>query len=87
MSPLFARSFDGVPPAYVVTMGNDVLRDDGLLLVQRLRAQSDSQSSTRSEVPRVTHRHYANKYHIWFRLCPEQIVRDLREFRDANAVW
>ena len=37
LSPLLANSFKDIPPAYVVTCGHDVLRDEALLYVRRLR--------------------------------------------------
>lgn len=81
MSPLFARDFSGVPPAYVATMGHDILRDDGLLLVQRLREKRAG-----GERPVVEHRHYANRFHGWFSMQPEAISNDLREFLERNAL-
>ena len=76
LSPLFASSFEGVPPAYVVTMGHDCLRDDGLLYVKRLR---DS-----GQVPLVEHKHYPTKYHAWFNFNPRPIVDDLHAFLEAH---
>lgn len=35
--PLMAESLSNVPPAFVLTMGIDTIRDDGLLYAQRLR--------------------------------------------------
>lgn len=37
LSPLLADSFADIPAAYVVTCGQDVLRDEALLYVRRLR--------------------------------------------------
>ena len=72
LSPLFASSFTDVPSAYVVTMGHDVLRDDGLLYVKRLR---DS-----GQVAVVEHKHYPTKYHAWFNIDPLPIIADIRKF-------
>ena len=76
VSPLFASSFEGVPPAYVTTMGHDVLRDDGLLYVQRLR---DS-----GQVAVVEHKHYPTKYHCWFDIDPLPMIRDLKTYLQNN---
>ena len=76
VSPLFAPSFEGVPSAYVVTMGHDVLRDDGLLYVKRLRESK--------QVSLVEHRHYPTKYHCWFNFAPMPIIADLQAFLHNN---
>ncbi|HWH95074.1 MAG TPA: alpha/beta hydrolase [Baekduia sp.] len=38
VAPLTATDWDGLPPAWIAVAGQDVLRDDGLALVARLRA-------------------------------------------------
>lgn len=81
VSPLFARDFSGVPPAFVATMGHDIVRDDGLLLVQRLR-----EKRLGGEPAIVEHRHYANRFHGWFSMRPESLSADLREFLERNAL-
>ena len=81
VSPLFARDFSGVPPVFVATMGHDIVRDDGLLLVQRLR-----EKRVGGERAIVEHRHYANRFHGWFSMRPEGLAADLREYLERNAL-
>ena len=38
LSPLFAKSFAGVAPAYVITAGFDLLRDEGVEYAETLKA-------------------------------------------------
>ena len=78
ISPLLAASFAQIPPAYVVTVGHDVLRDDGVLYARALRAGG---------VAWVEHRHYASKYHTWFSIDPEPIAHDFLDFLNRNALW
>ncbi len=51
--PLVARDLHGLPDTYVVTIGQDVLRDDGLLYVMRLQDAGNN----------VTHIHYPDAIH------------------------
>lgn len=84
-SPLLVESLDGVPDAYVATTGHDLLRDEGLLYVARLR-KSRGIDPTRSI--RVHHQHYANKYHAYLNFRPEVMANDLAAFvRDNPDFW
>jgi acetyl esterase/lipase len=53
VAPLLADDLRNLPPTYVMTMEEDMLRDDGLLYVERLK-QADNQ---------VTHAHHWNAIH------------------------
>jgi acetyl esterase len=55
-SPLRAPSLSGLPPAYIVTVEHDPLRDEGFAYADRLRA---------ARVP-VQHRHYGSQIHGFF---------------------
>ena len=59
LSPLFVESFEELPPAYVVTAGYDVLRDEGLAYVRRMRQWARNANVA----PRVGHKHYPNYAH------------------------
>lgn len=62
-----------IPNAYVVTSGHDVLRDDGLLYVKRLRSSG--------HVPLVYHRHYPHSPHAMLQFDSSPIIqRDLSAF-------
>lgn len=52
-SPLMAKSFKGLPTAYVITSGVDVLRDEGMMYSRRLEKDG---------IP-VIHHHYENIAH------------------------
>ncbi|SCN68565.1 uncharacterized protein FFB20_03094 [Fusarium fujikuroi] len=41
MSPLLAKDFSGLPPAYIQVAGADPLRDDGFAYAERLREHPD----------------------------------------------
>ncbi|EJD06359.1 uncharacterized protein FOMMEDRAFT_151600 [Fomitiporia mediterranea MF3/22] len=59
VSPLLAKSFSGLPPAYVQIAGADALRDEGLLYSQRLE---ESEVPTKVDVyPGVPH-----AFTIWY---------------------
>jgi acetyl esterase len=38
VSPLLAKTFEGLPDALILTAEHDALRDDGILYAERLRA-------------------------------------------------
>lgn len=52
-SPLLAPNLSGLPPAIVVTAGNDMLRDEGLAFAQKLMTAGN----------RVTHSHHPTMVH------------------------
>ena len=54
--PSRAKSFAGLPPAYVLTAGADPLRDEGKEYVERLKAAGVA----------VTYRHFAGQFHGFF---------------------
>ena len=63
-----------IPNAYVVTCGHDVLRDDGLLYVRRLRASK--------QVALVYHHHYP---HVLLQFDPTATIeRDLAAFLSTH---
>ena len=69
-----------IPNAYVVTSGHDVLRDDGLLYVKRLRASG--------QVALVYHRHYPHAPHALLQFDPAPVIQSdfaafLRNHPDA----
>jgi acetyl esterase len=70
VSPLRATSHAGLPPAVVVTAGFDVLRDEGIAYVERLRADG---------VP-VDHHHYPGTIHgfLWMRAAVDECDQMLR---------
>lgn len=76
VSPLFTETFDRVPPTYIVSCGSDVLRDDALLYVERLK---DAQTL-------VEHKHYLDKYHMVLFFETSKVVDDLRQFLHRNAL-
>lgn len=76
VSPLFIDSFDDVPNTFVVTVEFDVLRDDGLLFVRRLRA---------SGRVRVAHKHYSLYAHGFMNMAaPGVVQRDISNFLSIN---
>ena len=84
-SPLLADSLDGLPDAYVVTTGHDLLRDEGLLYVSRLRK---ARGIDPTRPIRVHHKHYAQKYHAYLNFRPEVMANDLAAFvRDNPDFW
>ena len=76
-SPMRRENFAGLPPAFVVTAGYDVLRDEGIAYVSRLEAAGVE----------VTHAHHADQMH-GFLVSPalpgHQLA--LRQLADAIAV-
>ena len=52
-SPLVAKNLSHLPETYIMTMEHDVLRDDGILYVQRLLEAGN----------KVTHLHYESGFH------------------------
>lgn len=70
VSPLRATSLAGLPPAVVVTAGFDVLRDEGIAYVERLRADG---------VP-VAHHHYPGTIHgfLWMQAAVDECSQMLR---------
>ena len=76
VSPLFIDSFDNVPNTYVVTADFDVLRDDSLLFVRRLRASGRVQ---------VAHKHYPLYAHGFMNMAvPGVVQRDFAAFLQKN---
>ena len=63
ISPLFARSFAGLPPAHIVTAGWDPLRDEGRVYAEKLNAAGVE----------ATVREYANQPHGFFQTTPVSI--------------
>jgi len=55
-APSRAKSFAGLPPAYVLTAGADPLRDEGKEYAERLKAAGVA----------VTYRHFAGQFHGFF---------------------
>ena len=79
--PLFVESFEELPPAYVITAGLDVLRDEGLLFVRRMRQWARNAGIT----PRVGHKHYANYGHGFMTgMGTNEVQRDLVRFLEAH---
>jgi len=73
-SPLRAASLSGLPPAYIVTVEHDPLRDEGFAYADRLRA---------ARVP-VQQRHYGTQIHGFFSMV--NVLDDAnRAVADAGA--
>ena len=82
ISPLFVESFDELPPAYVVTAGYDVLRDEGLAFVRRMRQWALNAKLT----PRVGHKHYPNYSHGFMTgNGTNELQRDLAVFLETHS--
>jgi acetyl esterase len=81
VAPDRAGSLDGLPPAVVVTAGFDVLRDEGAVYAQRLRA---------AKIP-VVHRDYPGLFHGFVTIMPfaagaaarELLWADMRQLLDV----
>lgn len=63
-------------------MGNDVLRDDGLAMVKRLREPRAGEK----EPPHVGHLHYPTRFHRWFALRPNRLSQDVCDYIKKNQV-
>ena len=78
ISPLLVESFEDLPNTYVVTAGLDVLRDDGLLFVRRMRQWSRTTNAT---APKVGYKNYANYSHVFMTFSSSnELQRDLAVF-------
>ena len=62
-APLLAKDLSGLPEAMVLTMQDDVLRDDGIWYAEYLKAGG---------IP-VTHHHYMAGFHGMIGLMTEQV--------------
>lgn len=81
-SPLLVESFEDLPNAYVVTVGFDVLRDDGLAYVRRMRKWA---LNANSSVLRVVHKHYADYGHGFMTsFGSNELQRDLAIFLNRH---
>ena len=77
-APLMADDVSKLPPAYIVTANNDVVRDDGAMYAYRLREAGN----------KVTYRHWHSGFHNIVVLagvmpeadqCLDEIVRFITE--------
>ncbi|HAK62094.1 MAG TPA: alpha/beta hydrolase, partial [Alphaproteobacteria bacterium] len=59
LSPLRAKNFAGLPPAYVITAQYDVLRDEGRLYAEKLKEAG----------VKVTHVNYDTLIHGFFTMA------------------
>ena len=76
-SPLFVESLAELPPAYVVTAGRDIFRDEALAYVKRMRRAKEHGI--------VANRHYPNDVHGFMTLeGSNRLQRDLADFLDAH---
>ncbi len=73
-APLRAESFEGLPPAVVVTAGFDVLHDEGASYAEQLRM---------ANVP-VVHRDYPGLFHGFLTMMPLKSGRSARELLFAD---
>lgn len=79
-SPLFVESLAELPPAYVVTAGRDIFRDEALAYVRRMRHAKEHST--------VAHRHYTNDVHGFMTLDgSNRLQRDLADFLDAHPYF
>ena len=67
LSPLCAKSLAGLPPAYVITAGFDVLRDEGIAYAEALKAAG-------VEVTHVNESALPHGFITMTRLCSEAQV-------------
>ena len=74
VAPARASSHDGLPPAVVVTAGLDVLHDEAVTYVKRLRA---------ANVP-VVHRDYPGLFHGFLTMMPFRAGASARELLFAD---
>ena len=82
-SPLLVESFEDLPPAYVVTAGLDVLRDEGLAFVRRMRQWNQTAKS-----PAVAHKHYAHYAHGFMSMSrTNEVQRDLALFLKVHSAF
>lgn len=75
-SPLLSRTVEHLPPAYIVSCGYDIFRDDALLYIERLRDAGIL----------VEHRHEAKQCHGFIGFSPNKIVKELGAFFALNAL-
>lgn len=75
VSPLRATTLEAMPPAVVVTAGFDILRDEGIAYVERLRADG---------VP-VAHHHYPGTIHgfMWMKAAIDECRVMLSDVSDS----
>ena len=77
--------FAELPPALVITAGYDVLRDDGLAMLKRLReAQATGKESVAGG--RIGHLHYPQRYHGFFSFSPVELSNGIRDYIKTNKV-
>lgn len=82
LSPLLVESFEDLPNTYVVTAGLDVLRDDGLLFVRRMRQWA---RATNASAPKLGYKNYASYSHGFMTFSgSNELQRDLAVFLDNH---
>ncbi|CAJ0914836.1 unnamed protein product, partial [Mesorhabditis belari] len=69
ISPIFAETLKNLPPAMVLTCGYDVLRDEGILYADRLKADGVE----------TNWKHYPTGYHGVFNMPGSKIGKQMRE--------